>query len=698
MTSVDLSIIIVNYNVKEFLAQALNSIVKAAQSLRTEIFVVDNASTDGSVRLVRERFPTVTLIANEQNVGFSAANNQALRLAQGRFICLINPDTVVQENTFTILLDFLQQHPEAGMVGCKILNPDGSLQLGCKRSYPTPWVAFSKIMGLSTLFPKSRLFGQYNLTYLDDDQIHEVQAISGAFMLLRQEILTRVGTLDEDFFMYGEDLDWCFRVREGGWKIFYVPLTRIIHYKGESSKQRQSDYLREFYRAMDLFVRKHYKGWSFIFPDWLLLSAIWLRAGVSFMIKLIKRMVLPLWDAFLIAVALLFALIFRFGNLDHIRSYGIVYLLYSLVWIVCLTLAGSYHRHKFSAASSMLAVGIGLIFNGFLTFLLPQIAFSRIVVGVAGALNLVFLPGWRILLKVLYRLNLLKFRSGFGAALFGRRTLVVGDMQMAGRILQKLRYRLDSTYDVRGIVSPLADERDQVVEGVPVIGSLNSLPEAISFIRAQEVIFATDKLTFDQILSVMARARHPGVDFHLVPGNLEYIIGKASIHRMDDVPLWEIEYRLYRTEYRLLKRMTDIVLAAAGILVFLPLFFYNLWIKKWRIRRQVIYQEHNRRPGYYLFTGNGAEKSWQKWLPALLAILIGRISFVGSELEAGNKRQIHDGIELKPGLTGLAQLSAKAGMTQQELEKSSLFYIKNYSPLLDFEILIRALLKKKLIE
>lgn len=698
MTSVDLSIIIVNYNVKEFLAQALNSIAKATTGLQTEIFVVDNASTDGSVRLIRERFPGVKLIANERNLGFSAANNQALRLAQGRFICLINPDTVVQENTFAILLDFLLQHPEAGMVGCKILNPDGSLQLGCKRSYPTPWVAFSKIMGLSSLFPKSRIFGKYNLTFLDDDQCHEVEAISGSFMLLRREILAQVGYLDEDFFMYGEDLDWCFRVQEGGWKIFYVPFTRIIHYKGESSKQRQWDHLREFYRAMDLFVRKHYQGWSFIFPDWLLLSAVWLRAGVSFLIKLIKRMLLPLWDALLIAVALVLALMIRFGNLDHIRSYGIVYLLYSLVWIISLALMGSYHRHKFSAGSSMLAVGIGLIFNGFLTFLLPQIAFSRIVVGVAGALNLAFLPGWRITLKVLYRLNLLKFRSGFGAALFGRRTLIVGDMQMAGRIVQKLRYRLDGTYDVRGIVSPLADERDRMVEGIPVIGSINALREAISFVRAQEVIFATDKLTFDQILSIMARARHPGVDFHLVPGNLEYIIGKASIHRMDDVPLWEIDYRLYRPEYRALKRVTDIVLATIALWVLSPLFFYNLLLRKWRVRKRTIGRFRNRRIGYLHFTGPGSEKSWQKWLPALISIIIGRISFVGSELENANNLAARDGIELKPGLTGVLQLSAKAKMTQQELDKSRLFYLKNYSPLLDFEILIRALFKKRLVE
>jgi GT2 family glycosyltransferase len=178
-----LSIIIVNYNVKEFLLNLLDSLYKAVVNYESEIIVVDNASDDGSVEAVRSRFPKVNLIANENNVGFGAANNQALEIAKGKYIVLINPDTIVKEDTFTKLIDFLEKNPQAGMVGCKVLNPDGTLQLACRRSFPGPWTSLTKITGLSKLFPKSKLFAKYNLTYLDENETYEVDAISGSFMM-----------------------------------------------------------------------------------------------------------------------------------------------------------------------------------------------------------------------------------------------------------------------------------------------------------------------------------------------------------------------------------------------------------------------------------------------------------------------------------------------------------------------------------
>ncbi len=252
-----ISVIIVNFNVKIFLNQALDSIQKALSGISAEIFVVDNASRDGSVALVKENFPDVKLIENRSNAGFAKANNQAIKLAKGKYLVLINPDTLVQEDTFLLLLDFFKNCHDAGMVGCKILNPDGSLQLACRRSIPTPWIAFTKMVGLSRLFPKSHLFGKYNLTYQNPDQVSVVDAISGSFMMVRSKVIQEIGMLDEQFFMYGEDLDWCFRIRQAGWKIYYVPDTKIVHYKGASTQKAHLDTLLVFYRAMLQFVRKH---------------------------------------------------------------------------------------------------------------------------------------------------------------------------------------------------------------------------------------------------------------------------------------------------------------------------------------------------------------------------------------------------------------------------------------------------------
>jgi len=230
----DISIVIVSYNVKDFLEQTLNSILKASHNLKVEILIVDNRSSDGSPEMVKNKFPKVHLIENNVNLGFAVANNQALKKVNGRYVLLINPDTIVQEDTLTTMIEFFSENPEAGAAGCKILNADGSLQLACRRSFPTPFVAFSKIIGLSRLFPRSRWFGKYNLTYLDPDGIASVDAVSGSFIFFRREILDSVGYFDESFFMYGEDLDWCYRIKKAGWQIYYVPKTQIIHYKGET--------------------------------------------------------------------------------------------------------------------------------------------------------------------------------------------------------------------------------------------------------------------------------------------------------------------------------------------------------------------------------------------------------------------------------------------------------------------------------
>ena len=277
----ELSIIIVNYNVKEFLQNLLHSLQKSVSSITHEIIVVDNASDDGSVEFIREKFPQINLIVCQTNLGFSKANNLGLKVSKGKFILLINPDTIVSEDTITKMIEFLNEHPDAGLVGCKILNPDGSLQLACRRSFPGPWTSFCKVTGLSTLFPNSRLFAKYNLTYLDENSTYEVDAISGSFMMMKREVYEKIGGFDEQFFMYGEDLDLCYRIQKNGYKVYYYPGTQIIHYKGESTKRSGLDETKYFYDAMNLFVKKHFS--SFYLVEIILRSAIGFRKFFAFL-------------------------------------------------------------------------------------------------------------------------------------------------------------------------------------------------------------------------------------------------------------------------------------------------------------------------------------------------------------------------------------------------------------------------------
>ena len=254
-----LSVIIVNYNVKHFLEQCLQSVYKATRNVDAEIFVVDNNSVDRSVEMVTDKFPQVKIITNKENNGFSFANNQAIKMSKGEFVLLLNPDTIVEENTLEKCISFMNSRPNAGGLGIKMVDGKGKFLPESKRSLPTPAVAFYKIFGLSSLFPKSKKFGAYHLGYLQEDEINEVVILAGAFMLIRKEALNKVGLLDEDFFMYGEDIDLSYRLIKGGYKNYYFPEARIIHYKGESVKRSPIDIKDQFYQSMIMFYSK-YKG------------------------------------------------------------------------------------------------------------------------------------------------------------------------------------------------------------------------------------------------------------------------------------------------------------------------------------------------------------------------------------------------------------------------------------------------------
>lgn len=229
--------------------------------MEVEVFVVDNHSQDDSLDYLMPRFPEVRFIANTENVGFARANNQAIEQSTGKYVLLLNPDTVIAENTLYEVFQFMEAHPEAGGTGVKMLDGDGRFLPESKRGFPTPWVSFCKIFGLSALFPHSRIFGRYHMKYLSPDECHPIDILSGAFMFMRRETLDKSGLLDESFFMYGEDIDLSYRLVLAGYTNYFLP-TPIIHYKGESTKKGSLRYVRVFYEAMLIFFKKHYPHYS----------------------------------------------------------------------------------------------------------------------------------------------------------------------------------------------------------------------------------------------------------------------------------------------------------------------------------------------------------------------------------------------------------------------------------------------------
>jgi len=244
-----------------------------------EVFVVDNNSPDNSTEYLSARFPQVHFIANKDNRGFSKANNQAIRQAQGRYILLLNPDTIVTERSFTDCITYLDEHPEVGATGVSMYGSDGCFSWESRRGVPTPWTSFCKMVGLAALFPHSRWFGHYHMRYLNREEANYIEIMSGAFMMIRHEVLDKVGLLDETFFMYGEDIDLSYRILQAGWKNAYVP-TPILHYKGESTQKSSYHYVQVFYEAMLIFFDKHFRQ-RYRFTAMLIRTAVYLRASLG---------------------------------------------------------------------------------------------------------------------------------------------------------------------------------------------------------------------------------------------------------------------------------------------------------------------------------------------------------------------------------------------------------------------------------
>lgn len=261
----DLSIIIVSFNTREILKNCLKSIVGVRQSgPQTEVIIVDNASSDGSYEMIVKDFPEFKLIVNKTNLGFAKANNVGIKQAQGEYIILLNSDTIIFSDTLSKMYNFMKENPKAGVATCRIELPNGQLDPACHRGFPTPWASLCYFTKLEKFFPKVKLFSGYHKWYKDLKTTHEIDSCSGAFYLVRKKVIESVGLLDEDYFMYGEDLDWSYRIKQKGWKIYYNPEAKIIHHKKQSGRESENKDLkkqtnRHFYETMELFYKKHYQ-------------------------------------------------------------------------------------------------------------------------------------------------------------------------------------------------------------------------------------------------------------------------------------------------------------------------------------------------------------------------------------------------------------------------------------------------------
>jgi len=617
-----LSVIIVNYNVRYFLEQCLLSVNRAIAGIDAEVFVVDNASGDDSLEMVRQKFPLVKIIANQNNVGFSKANNLAIEKSKGEYILLLNPDTVVAEDTFQKCIAFMETHKDGGAIDVRMIDGKGNFLPESKRGLPIPAVAFYKTFGLAKLFPKSKTFGRYHLGFLSEHETNEVEILSGAFMFIRKEVLDKIGLLDETFFMYGEDIDLSYRIIKGGYKNFYFPETTIIHYKGESTKKGSLNYVKVFYNAMLIFARKHFSGNQSKVFSLLINFAIVFRGMLTLLANLFASSYLFIVDAVLSFIGIYLVKNYWEDMIKYHEHYYpneflfVVVPTYIFIWIVAAFLSGAYDK-PFRISNIFRGILLGTIAIAVVYAFIPnEWRFSRAII-LLGA-------SWTFF-EMLFTRNvyhLIKHQSFSVESEEDKRSLVLGTT--AAKQAENVLRLLGNTNEITTVVD------------------LNSAKKMAAIHRNNEIIFCSEDFSFKEIINQITECGNK-IDYKILNKGSEALIGSNSKNSSGDLYLAERTYALLRPQNLRIKRVFDFTLA---VLMF-PLIPFNVFLIK----------------------------DFRSFMTNWWNVLCGRKSWVGFSTQ----KNIEAFSQVKPGVLHPSENLKEFNLTDEDLAETETIYARYYS-------------------
>jgi len=640
----ELSIIIVNYNVKYFLEQCIHSIRKSCSGMNYETIVIDNNSVDGSQAMLEEKFPEVILIANKKNQGFSKANNQGINISQGKYILILNPDTVLEEQTMNLTLQFMNLHAEAGALGVKMINGKGKYLPESKRGIPTPKTAFYKIVGLTKLFPKSKAFARYYLGHLDSSKIQEIEVLPGAFMLIRSELLKRIGGFDEIFFMYAEDIDLSYRILKEGWKIIYYPDTTIIHYKGESTKKTSFNYVKIFYQAMLLFYQKHFVKNDYKWLAALIQFAIYLRAIISLTSSLFSKIILPVFDFSFIFLGFFiikpFWETFKFNQTNIFPEEILLQLVpvFSGIMVLSLAFSGAYKK---PIEIRKTYKGIGLAILGSLVFyslLDEQHRFSRAMIVFVSIWGLLLIPLSRYIFNML-PIDWLKIKKT-------KRFLIISEKADFNYISQFLKTKFPAIEQVE-FIDPTKD--------INFNNQIKTTSEFIKMNKINEVVFSSKALTNQNIISFIYHLSDLDISFKIASPDAIALIGSNSV--IAQGALYDVRnYLITSLKNKLTKRMVDLIVSLIIIMIF-PIL---ILIRKIRIQ----------------------------FIQDIFQVLIGAKSWVG--ITHSTDKFLEHSIQIKPGIFIVSDFIHPKKIDIETIKKININYIQNYKPITDFFIIFKA--------
>lgn len=520
-----ISVVIVNYKVPEYLKETIRSICDAHLYEKTEIIVVDNDSRDRSQEIITAQFPEVIWIQMKNNVGFGKACNIGVKQANGNYILLLNPDTVISKNTLTVSIDFMRAHPEVGLMGPKILNPDGSLQQSCHRSFPSPMDAFFHVSGLSKLFPKSKLFGKYYLTHLDPEVSTQVDAVSGSFMFISRSLFNQIEGFDERFFMYGEDLDICWRVSDAGYKVWYFPGTQIIHRKAKSSSRVKIRSRVAFYEAMIIFSAKYKDRQKGFFPGWFIFIGIFIQAVINIGGNLFKFIVPALIDLTLINTILWLGIVLRFGSDQNPYIAGkpftifIIHVIISTCFLSIFTYNGVYIKRKYSAKNTFLSAMIASTIFIAILFFVKSLSFSRIVFAASSVAISITLVFWREFMpQVIQRFKQLLYSPN--------KIVIVGSGTITQIVIKKIEEQKSGI--IIGILWDDKGEKPGEYEGYPVLGNFSELKILLKKHNFDTLLISTSIPWYSLIIDSLSSLKIKNLSIQWVPHEY-FLLSKEQI-------------------------------------------------------------------------------------------------------------------------------------------------------------------------
>jgi hypothetical protein len=541
----------------------------------------------------------------------------------------------------------MEENQRCGIAGCKILNPDGTFQLACRRGYPTPWVSFTKLFGLQKLFPKSKLFSKYNLTYLDENQTYNVDAISGAFMFCRKEALEKTGGFDPDYFMYGEDLDLCYRIKKAGWEVMYVHSTSIIHYKGESTRRSSINEVRHFYEAMQIFAEKHNKG-SRIFL-FLIRLGILIRSMLEYVNRYKRVVLVIIIDILAINGALLLGTKVRFGEFLGFPDYAypLVFIVVSLLLFISMFAVGEYFEGKPSIPRSFYGLMVTFFVLSSLTYFFNEYAFSRGVILMTIGITVVISGSTRVLLSLYDKV------SGSESI---KKIAIVGLNDHTRELINRIHNFEDLSVEIAGIVL-VRNMKENINTNIPFLGNVEYLPKIIEDNSIDEIIITEKDIQGKEIIDIISSVSNPNVRFH-VAQEFDDVLAAGVMNMIAGIRPGLQTYNLTKPRYRLMKRLVDLAMSFFLLTFGLPV--------------------------VYLISRKSKDLIKNLW-----KIFAGKRSFVGLYSIDGEGSQV-----AKSGLLSLAGLSNPHSLPDHTIRNLNKFYLKHYNLILDISIIIKYIFGK----